>query len=209
MLHSATNYECYKGIYSSLNSGNMFEICHSLKNRFGPENWCMYRGMHLLNFVDNHDVTRIASILSNPAHLPLSYALMFGMPGIPCIYYGSEWGTKALKSDGDPALRPAFDKPVENELTALIKGLCKARRECKALSYGDLSVPVLTNKQCIIQRDYDGERVFIAINADNSPFTAHFNAGYGLADDYVTGGTHDFGGGSQLAPMSAHIWKCK
>ena len=209
MLHSATNYECYKGIYSSLNSGNMFEICHSLKNRFGPENWCMYRGMHLLNFVDNHDVTRIASILSDPAHLPLAYTLMFGMPGIPCIYYGSEWGTKALKSDGDPALRPAFDKPVENELTALIKGLCKARRECKALSYGDLSVPVLTNKQCIIQRDYDGERVFIAINADNSPFTAHFNAGYGLADDYVTGGTHDFGGGSQLAPMSAHIWKCK
>ena len=209
MLHSATNYECYKGLYSSLNSGNMFEICHSLKNRFGPENWCMYRGLHLLNFVDNHDVTRIASILNDPAHLPLAYTLMFGMPGIPCIYYGSEWGTKALKSDGDPALRPAFDKPEENELTALIKNLCRARRECKALSYGDLSVPVLTNKQCIIQRDHDGERVFIAINADNSPFTAHFNAGYGLADDYVTGSTHDFGGGSQLAPMSAHIWKCK
>ena len=209
MLHSATNYECYKGIYSSLNSGNMFEICHSVKNRFGPEDWCMYRGLHLLNFVDNHDVTRIASILSDPAYLPLAYTIMFGIPGIPCIYYGSEWGARANKSEGDPALRPAFEKPENNDITNVIKGLIKAHRECKALCYGDVKIPVLTNKQCIIQRDFDGERVFIAINADRSPYTAHFDAGYGLADDFVTGGTHDFGGGSELAPMSCHIWRCK
>ena len=209
MLHSATNYECYKGLYSSFNSMNLFEICHSLKNRFGPENWCMYRGMHLLNFADNHDVTRAASILANPAHLPLMYTLMFGMPGIPCIYYGSEWGTKADKKDGDPALRPSFDAPETNELTEHIARLAKAFRECKALRYGDLKVPVLTNKQCIIQRDFEGERVFIAVNADGCEYTAHFDAGYGLADDYVTGSTHDFGGGSRLAPYSSHIWKCK
>lgn len=209
MLHSATNYECYKGLYSSFNSMNLFEICHSLKNRFGPENWCMYRGMHLLNFADNHDVTRIASILSNPAHLPLVYTLLFGMPGIPCIYYGSEWGVRGDKKDGDPALRPSFEHPESNELTALIARLAEAHKTCKALRYGDLSIPVLTNQQCIIQRDFDGERVFIAINASDQPYTAHFNAGYGLADDFVTGGTHDFGGGSQLAPMSCHIWRCK
>ena len=92
MTHSATNYECYKGLYSSFNSMNMFEIAHSLLRQFGPENWTLYRGAHLLNFVDNHDVTRIASILSDKNHLPLIYALMVAMPGIPCIYYGSEWG---------------------------------------------------------------------------------------------------------------------
>lgn len=209
MLHSATNYECYKGLYSSFNSLNLFEICHSLKNRFGPENWCQYRGMHLLSFADNHDVTRIASILTNPAHLPLVYTLLFGMPGIPCVYYGSEWGTQARKEEGDPALRPCFDQPEENDLTALIRRLTEARRACKALSYGDLKIPLLTNKQCILQRDFEGERVFVAINADDQPYTAHFDAGYGLADDFVTGGTHDFGGGSELAPMSAHIWRCK
>lgn len=209
MLHSATNYECYKGLYSSFNSMNMFEICHSLKNRFGPENWCQYRGMHLLCFADNHDVTRIASILSNPAHLPLVYTMLFGMPGIPCIYYGSEWGEKAEKSQGDPALRPCFDKPVENEITELVRKLAHAHRECKALCYGDIKIPVLTNKQCILQRDFEGERVFVAVNADDQPYTAHFDAGYGLADDLVTGGEHDFGGGSQLEPMSAHIWRCK
>ena len=209
MLHSATNYECYKGLFSSFNSMNMFEICHSLKNRFGPEQWCQYRGMHLLCFADNHDVTRIASILSNPAHLPLVYTMLFGMTGIPCVYYGSEWGAKADKKDGDPALRPAFDAPESNWLTEHIQRLAKAHRECKALCYGDLKIPVLTNKQCIIQRDFDGERVFVAINADDQPYTAHFDAGYGLADDFVTGTTHDFGGGSYMEPMSSHIWRCK
>jgi glycosidase len=209
MLHSATNYECYKGLYSSFNSMNMFEICHSLKNRFGPENWCQYRGMHLLCFADNHDVTRIASILTNPKHLPLVYTMLFGMPGIPCIYYGSEWGEKAEKSQGDPALRPCFDEPVENEITELIRKLATAHRECKALSYGDIKIPVLTNKQCILQRDFEGQRVFVAINADDQPYTAHFDAGYGLADDLISGETHDFGGGSELAPLSYHVWLCK
>ena len=92
MLHSVTNYECYKGLYSSFNCMNMFEINHSLLRQFGPENWTLYKGKHLLSFVDNHDVTRVASILNNTNHLPLIYTLAFGMPGIPCVYYGSEWG---------------------------------------------------------------------------------------------------------------------
>ena len=78
MLHSVTNYECYKGLYSSFNSMNMFEINHSLLRQFGPENWTLYKGKHLLSFVDNHDVTRVASILNNIRHLPLIYALAFG-----------------------------------------------------------------------------------------------------------------------------------
>ena len=69
---------------------NMFEINHSLLRQFGPENWTLYKGKHLLSFVDNHDVTRVASILTNKNHLPLIYALAFGMPGIPCVYYGSD-----------------------------------------------------------------------------------------------------------------------
>lgn len=71
MLHSCTNYECYKGVYSSFNSMNMFEIVHSLLRQFGPEQWTLYRGKHLLSFVDNHDVSRIASILTNEKHIPL------------------------------------------------------------------------------------------------------------------------------------------
>ncbi len=207
MLHSATNYQCYKGLYSSFNSMNMFEICHSLKNQFGPEQWCQYRGMHLLSFVDNHDVSRVATILTNKKPLPLIYAILFGMPGIPCIYYGSEWGAEGDKKDGDPALRVSFDEPVDNELSKFISKLAKIHHESKALCYGSISVPVLTNKQCIIERKFEDERVLIAINADSEPFVAHFDAGCGMADELITGTSHDFGGGSELAPYSAEIWK--
>ena len=70
LCHSVTNYECYKGLWSSLNDHNLFEIGHSLARQYGPEPWTLYKGAHLLSFVDNHDVTRIASKLRDPAHLP-------------------------------------------------------------------------------------------------------------------------------------------
>ena len=207
MLHSATNYECYKGLYSSFNSMNMFEINHSLLRQFGPENWTLYRGKHMLSFVDNHDVTRVASILTNEKHLPLIYALCFGMPGIPCVYYGSEWGAKANKSEGDPALRACFDVPVFNELSEWISKLAEAKKNSKALNYGDFRSVVLTNKQCIFERKTDGERVLVAINAEDQPYIAHFDAGCGTAIDLITGEKHDFGGGSELPPYSAFFWK--
>lgn len=206
-LHSCTNYECYKGLHSSFNSENMFEIIHSLIRQFGPDNWCLYRGKHLLSFVDNHDVTRIADMLQKKEHLPLIYGLLFGMPGVPCIYYGSEWGARGKKQDGDPALRPCFDNPESNELTEFISKLAEAHKGSKALCYGDFKSVVLTNKQAIFQRQAENERVLVAINIDSEPYTAHFDAGCGLAEDLITGKTHDFGGGSELPPYSVQYWK--
>ena len=208
-IHSVTNYQCYKGLYSAFNSYNMFEIIHSLLRLFGPEDWTVARGAHLLSFVDNHDVTRVASILENPAHLPLIYAMTFGMPGIPCVYYGSEWGAKAQKSEGDPALRACFEQPVFNELSEWISKLAEAKKHSKALNYGGFRSVVLTNRQCIFERNCDGERVFVAINADGAPYTAHFDAGCGRAVDLISGEMHDFGGGSELPPYSAYFWKCE
>lgn len=207
MLHSVTNYECYKGLFSSFNSMNMFEVNHSLLRQFGPENWTLYKGKHLLSFVDNHDVTRIASNLTNEAHLPLIYALTFGMPGIPCVYYGSEWGAKARKEDGDPALRASFEAPEWTELTDFISRLAKAKKASNALNYGDFRSILLTNKQCIFERKTDSERVLVAINADAEPFDAHFDAGCGTALELITGEMHDFGGGSTLLGYSAAFWK--
>ena len=209
MLHSCTNYECYKGLYSSFNSMNMFEIVHSLLRQFGPEQWTLYRGKHLLSFVDNHDVTRIASILTNKNHLPLTYGLLLGMPGVPCIYYGSEWGAKGEKSQGDPALRACFDGPQTNGLTEWIAKLAEAKKHSNALNYGAFRSVVLTNRQCIFERAVDGERVLVAINAEEQPYTAHFDAGCGRAVDLITGQEHDFGGGSELPGYSAYFWKCE
>ncbi len=207
MLHSATNYECYKGLYSSFNSMNMFEINHSLLRQFGPENWTLYKGKHLLSFVDNHDVTRIASILSNEKHLPLIYALCFGMPGIPCVYYGSEWGARARKSEGDPALRACFEAPVTGELTEYIGKLAEAKKNSEALNYGDFRSLFLTNKQCVFERKSQNERVLVAINADGESFRAHFDTGCQTAFDLISGREYELNGGSELPPYSAYFWR--
>ena len=205
--HSVTNYECYKGLWSSFNSMNLFEIGHSLARQFGPENWTLYKGKHLLSFLDNHDVERIASILTNRDHLRPAYGILFGMPGVPAVYYGSEWGMEGKKSQGDAALRPAVERPESNELTAFIARLAAARRGSKALCYGSYRNVVLTNRQMIFERACDGERVLVAVNADGAAYTAHFEAGCGMAVDLVTGENHDFGGGSELPPYSVQYWK--
>ena len=209
MCNSATNYECCKGLWSSFNSMNLFEINHSLIRQFGADPWCLYRGMHLLSFADNHDITRLASVLTNPAHLPLVYAMMFGMPGIPCIYYGSEWGIKGRKEDGDPCLRPRIEEPEWNGLTDWIAKLAGAKTSSEALCYGDFRSILLTNRQCIFERKSEHERVLVAVNADGAEYTAHFDAGCGRAVDLITGEDHDFGGGSRLPAYSAAFWRCE
>lgn len=208
LCDSITNYECYKGLYSSLNSMNLFEIGHSLQRQFGPEPWTLYKGRPLLSFLDNHDVTRIASMLERPEHLPLAYGLLFGMPGVPAVYYGSEWGLEGKKTPGsDDTLRPALERPECNALTGWIARLAAARKGSRALCHGGYRNVLLTNRQIIFERAAEGERVLVAVNADSAPYTAHFDAGCGRAVDLITGALHDFGGGSQLPPYSAAYWK--
>lgn len=208
MLHSCTNYECYKGIYSSLNSMNLFEIAHSLNRQYGPEQWCIYRGKHLMNFVDNHDVTRIASILTNKNHLPLAYGILFGMPGIPCIYYGSEWGEPGEKTpDNDYALRPSFDAPMPNELTDFLKKLIALRKNSDALCNGGYKNIVITNHQLIFERKSDSERILVAINASDADFTANHGDLNGTCTDLLTDEKLTLSGSVKLPKYSVLFFK--
>ena len=208
MLHSCTNYECYKGIYSSFNSMNMFEIAHSLNRQYGPEQWCIYRGKHLMSFVDNHDVTRIASILTNKNHLPLTYGLLLGMPGVPCIYYGSEWGEEGVKApNNDYALRPCFEEPKPNELTEEIKKMIHVRTGSNALCHGSYRNVVLTNHQLIFERQTDDERMLVAINASDAPFTAHNGELGGTMTDLLTGNEIQMNGQLEMPPYSVQYLK--
>ena len=207
MCHSVTNYECYKGLWSSFNSMNLFEIGHSLQRQFGPEQWTLYRGKPLLSFLDNHDVTRIASMLGEPRHILPAYGILFGMPGVPALYYGSEWGIQGHKNQGDASLRPALEKPEWNDLTDAIAAMAKVRKESGALCNGSYRNVVLTNRQIIFERCWENERVLVAVNADNVPYTAHFDARAGRATDLITGKLHDFGGGSELPPYSVAFWR--
>ena len=208
MLHSCTNYECYKGLYSSFNSMNMFEIAHSLHRQFGSDQWCIYRGKHLMTFVDNHDVTRLASILTNKKHIPLAYGLLMGMPGIPCLYYGSEWAEQGEKApDNDYALRPCFEEPKPNELTEFIKKLIRVRQESDALCNGAYKNVVLQNHQLVFERCSEKERVIVAINAADYPYTANAGELNGTAADLLTGETVTMNGQLELKPYSVQYLK--
>lgn len=206
MLHSVTNYECYKGLFSSFNSMNMFEIEYSLNRQFGKQ-YSIYPGKHLLCFVDNHDVSRVASILTNKKHIPLIYTVLFGMPGIPCIYYGSEWGIEGNKGGGDDwCLRPEVEMPEWNELTDYITKLGKIKKEHPALSYGDYEKKYLTNKQCIFERHCDAETLWICINCEENAHTAYFNGNF-KAVDLLTGNEIDVNGSVTLEPYGSMILK--
>lgn len=208
MLHSCTNYECYKGLFSSFNDMNLFEIAHSLNRQFGPEQWCIYRGKHLMTFVDNHDVTRIASILKNKEHLPLVYGVLFGMPGIPCLYYGSEWGEEGVKApNNDYALRPCFEEPKPNDLTELIQNLIRIRQNSGALCHRTYRNIVIQNHQLIFERRTENERVLVAVNASDSPYTAYHGELQGEVTELLTDHTIELNGSLELPEYSIQYLK--
>lgn len=201
LLDSVTNYECRKGIYSSFNSRNLCEIGFSLNRQFANENWTLYRGKHLISFVDNHDVDRIASILTDKDNLKAVYALMYAMPGIPCLYYGSEWGAEGSKGrHNDDDLRPCFAAPVENELSDYITTLNHMRLSYPVFTDGDYRQIQSTNEHLAFARTTDQETMIFAVNMKNEPVTVYGNMPSGHFKDLITGKEMDINGSIPLDP---------
>ena len=175
MLHSTTNYELHKGLYSGHNDHNYFEIAHTIRRQF-DDNGGIYRGRTLYSFVDNHDVDRLMSKLNNKDHIREVYTLLYTLPGIPSIYYGSEWGIEGRKQGAsDDAMRPQLDlekMQKENphpELTAHIAALGKMRKENPVLADGKYRELVLTNRQYAYARIKDQDAIVVAANNDENP----------------------------------------
>ena len=180
MLDTTTNYECYKGIYSAHNDKNYFEIIHSINRQKGD--FGIYKNLVLYNFIDNHDVNRIASTLNKKEYLENVYTLLFTMPGIPSIYYGSEWGIEGLKEkNSDNNLRPSLD--INNivsdnkDIIYHVRKLGKIRSSIEALKYGAFNEVITRNQQVIYKRSYNNEDVYIALNISNSDYEFNFNVG--------------------------------
>jgi len=175
-LHCVTNYHLHKALYSGHNDHNYFEIAHTVKRLYElggnkPD------GLKLYNFVDNHDVERIYTKLNNKSHYVPTHILLYTLPGIPSVYYGSEFGIEGQKQYGsDDSLRPeiTFEKYVEytdeNNFVKLISVLGKIRQETKELSYGDYKELYLTNYQYAFSRNLDGKSVIVAVNNSDSDF---------------------------------------
>jgi len=174
-LDSATNYEVYKGLYSSHNDANYFEIDYSLNRLFAPGG--LYEGMAMLNFVENHDVERVASRLVERGHLRPLHILLFTIPGVPAVYYGGERGVVGRKTPGTdaplrPALDPAGDWGSEPDLEPVVRKLLALRRTAPALRLGSYRRLHVASRQFAFLRrspDEPGETIVIAVNADSRP----------------------------------------
>lgn len=195
-LDSVTNYECYKGLYSSHNDHNYFEIAHSLARQF--QQGGIYQNLCLYSFLDNHDVNRIASNIKDKNHLKNCYTLMYCMPGVPSIYYGSEWGLEGRRTNScDTMLRPMLELnniPNKNsELNEHLKKIGKARCSLEALQFGDFKNEVIKNEQLLISRRYNNQVVYVALNISNSQQCIEFNApsGYSKLTDALTNDSFD------------------
>lgn len=167
MLDSVTNYECYKGIYSSHNDHNYFEIAHSLNRQFA--NGGIYQNLYTFNFVDNHDVNRIASELRDKNHLYNVYTMMYTMPGVPSIYYGSEYAVEGKRTwESDYDLRPCLDLnnvPNANyQLFDHIAKLSRVRLALEGLKYGRFENVNIQNEKLVFKRFTDNQTVFVMFN---------------------------------------------
>ena len=187
-LDSCTNYECFKGMVSAVNSDNLFEIESSLTRLFSNQPWALYTGKKLFNFVDNHDVLRVYTALKEKKNIFPLYTLLFTIPGIPCIYYGSEYAQEGDKGNNDYNLRPCIDEIDKNKLPELfthLQNLCKVRKESRALAYGTYEKKYLNNRYMAFKREWEGEVVYSCLNIDGE--ARSFYVDNGRAVDLLTG----------------------
>ncbi len=188
MFDCVTNYQCYKGIYSSHNDRNYFEIAHSIEYQLGQ-----YGQIYMYNFLDNHDVPRLASVLRNPDHIECCYTMMYMMYGVPSVYYGSEFGIKGVKGQGEDAdlpLRPCIelDMPEQNEkLLKHISALGAIRMSIPTVQTGSYAKMELKNQTFLFKREKDGDIVYIALNISDGDYTFRFNTKYPKLADRLSG----------------------
>ena len=196
MLDSVTNYECYKGLYSSHNDHNYFEIAHSLQRQFSQGG--IYQKLTLYSFLDNHDVDRIASQLRDKNHLKNCYTLMYCMPGVPSVYYGSEWGAEGRRTrNDDRPLRPELNlgriENADEDLNNWIAKLGKIRSALEPLQFGSYKNDYIRNEQLVFSRSYNSHTVYIALNLSQNDSEVSFNAagGFSRLTDALTGESFD------------------
>ena len=186
-LHSVTNYMLHKALYSAHNDHNYFEVAHTIKY----VNDMVGNNLKLYTFVDNHDVERIYTKLNNKAHFEPVHVMLYTLPGIPSLYYGSEFGIEGRKErNSDDSLRPALnyddykDAVHTNPCTQLIATLGKLRQNIKALCYGDYKQLELQNTYFAYARILDGDYVITTVNNGDNEVYMNIEAGTERASDH-------------------------
>ena len=187
-LHSVTNYMLHKALYSGHNDHNYFEIAHTISY----VDRMIGKKLNLYSFVDNHDVERIYTKLTNKAHFVPVHVMLYTLPGIPALYYGSEFGIEGKKERfSDDSLRPALnyedykDAVEKNACTKLIAALGKIRQNTQVLCYGEYKELLLQTTHFAYARILDGKSVITTVNNSDSDVAMNLSAGN--SKEYIGG----------------------
>lgn len=214
-LHAVTNYTLHKALYSSHNDHNYFELAHTVDyvSRAVGDTGRLY------TFADNHDVERIASKVREKADLIPLYVLLYTLPGIPGIYYGSEFGLEGRKghgADADAPLRPALryedyrEAIHTNPVTRLIAALGRLRRETPALRRGDYRRLLLQTTHFAFSRTCEGSEAIVTVNNADHAVTMELRVSDGTYTGALLGVTATAENGVlrvDLAPHGGEIWR--
>jgi glycosidase len=118
----------------------------------------------------------VASKLRAPADLYPLYCLLFTMPGVPAIYYGSEWGIEGRKDNGsDWPLRPHLDLATvarsspQPDLASTIARLARVRHSCAALRRGGYRELLVRREQLAFARQTTEQCAIVLLNAADDP----------------------------------------
>ena len=159
-LDAVMNYPFRNAALSFVTSGDAAAVAEQIlticENYPAPALNCA------MNFLSTHDTERaITAIAGEPANgrdrywqsgrripaekmddamrkLLLGYAMIFTLPGVPCIYYGDEI---AMQGYRDPFNRAFFDwNCTEQRLRGPLKTLAHLRKSCDAFDGGRLEI---------------------------------------------------------------------
>ena len=181
-LDSVTNYELYKGLFSSHNDRNYFEFAHGVDREYGD--WGMYKNLYLYNFADNHDVTRVASQIRDKRLLKNLYTMLFTIPGAPSLYYGSEFAVEGkVENHSDRDVRREMNlDALENPDFDLFHHICrlsKIMHTLEAFKFGKYRNEVIQLEHMCYSMKTDSQAVFVLLNQSGEErsigFDTHFS----------------------------------
>lgn len=119
-----------------------------------------------LNNLGTHDTERILTVLNQSVPMvKIAFALLFNLPGIPCVYYGDEAGVEGGK---DPDNRRYFPWGRENtELQKTVHYWSDIRQECEAIKEGQTGVIVAGNEVLGLIRYTSDRATLLLVNREN------------------------------------------
>ena len=202
-LDSVTDYPIRNAIIDFVKYGNadfLVETVNTLYRNYPP-----HKLASVMNFLGSHDTERIATVLGGKedmgesneilAHRRMSegerenalklltqaYLLLASLPGVPCIYYGDEFGMEGYH---DPFNRKTFPTGAFNDKNIdFFKRVNAVRNGEELFKSTELSASVPQEGVAHIVRTNGKEKLHILANMSDNEYTANGINGFDLMTD--------------------------